>query len=406
MTFILDGMTVGNFSKAPDGDTSYHFNQIVFSQTGLSNGSHSLQIQTGHAGAKALILLDSIIYTKDSGVDDEDSGTAVSVELGSATANVVPNDSPTETPGPSSTSRSKIGPIVGGVIGGLALIGLLCGLFLWFRRRQYPHSTFSRTRKGYNNTPDSGEAHQRQMDTTTITSTPTHMARGQATASMIGSSAYFATTIGSELDEEGMTETVTGMLTSEAGGRSSYAQSRWYPTSSAASGSISTNGAQVGHGNVASGSSSGVGSGIGYGVGVGLQDGGLGYAGNNAHSRGPLPPLPIGAMPPSSGLNQNMSIATQHSRVLPAVQEHTQVYDAKSALPPAYDTLAGGVGAAGRVGAEKGKGKAIKTRRGTALMRVVNAEIGSTYTSSEADEGDGDRMDVTSTRSRGKERAL
>ena len=62
-TFFLDDNIEGVFQKAPDGDSTYHFNQIVFSRDGLANTLHTLRIEAGHSGNTALVLLDSVIYT-------------------------------------------------------------------------------------------------------------------------------------------------------------------------------------------------------------------------------------------------------------------------------------------------------------------------------------------------------
>lgn len=133
MTFMLDGKDVGSFEKAPDGDATYHFNQTVFSATGLSNSSHTLQVQSGHAGQKALILLDAVVYTADDGIDNIDGGSSVvssssvplsSTSRASGTSSIIttsarlttisggssPNASPTLNNGGSSTSTTTNSP--------------------------------------------------------------------------------------------------------------------------------------------------------------------------------------------------------------------------------------------------------------------------------------------------------
>ena len=62
-TFLLDGSVAGVFQRQPDGNTTYLFNQTVFSMEGLSNTSHVLVIESGAAGQKSLILLDAVIYS-------------------------------------------------------------------------------------------------------------------------------------------------------------------------------------------------------------------------------------------------------------------------------------------------------------------------------------------------------
>lgn len=62
-TFYLDNNIEDVFQKSPNGDSTYHFNQTVFSRDGLDNTLHTLTIEAGHSGKKALVLLDSVIYT-------------------------------------------------------------------------------------------------------------------------------------------------------------------------------------------------------------------------------------------------------------------------------------------------------------------------------------------------------
>lgn len=63
MTFVLDGNVVGMFEQVPNGDTSYQYNHIVFSNSDLEPGQHTLIIVSGVKDAKALVLLDKIVYT-------------------------------------------------------------------------------------------------------------------------------------------------------------------------------------------------------------------------------------------------------------------------------------------------------------------------------------------------------
>ena len=63
MTFIIDGAVAGYFQQAPDGDPNYEFGVTVFSKTGLKNVAHTITLESGNAGGKALVLLDSITYT-------------------------------------------------------------------------------------------------------------------------------------------------------------------------------------------------------------------------------------------------------------------------------------------------------------------------------------------------------
>lgn len=63
MTFKIDDQTVGSYIEVPSGDTTYRFGVTVFHASGLSNAAHTLTLESGHSERKALVLLDSIIYT-------------------------------------------------------------------------------------------------------------------------------------------------------------------------------------------------------------------------------------------------------------------------------------------------------------------------------------------------------
>ena len=63
MVFLLDGVQVGTLEQPPTDDKTYLYNQMVFNQTGLASGAHTIRIEVGHNNTKALMLLDSIIYT-------------------------------------------------------------------------------------------------------------------------------------------------------------------------------------------------------------------------------------------------------------------------------------------------------------------------------------------------------
>ncbi|KAK0232898.1 hypothetical protein IW262DRAFT_32181 [Armillaria fumosa] len=65
MTFFIDGVQAGTYSSEPDPSSpDYVYNMTVFAYENLSSGRHIIQIQNGHIGGSAsLILLDSIIYS-------------------------------------------------------------------------------------------------------------------------------------------------------------------------------------------------------------------------------------------------------------------------------------------------------------------------------------------------------
>ncbi|KAI5117400.1 hypothetical protein M0805_004622 [Coniferiporia weirii] len=128
MTFKIDNVTTGVFQKQPNGDATYHFNQTVFAQTGLPNTLHTITIESGHAGQKALVLLDSIIYTAD------DSSTTSSSSTPSPSASIAPDNN-------QSGSSTNIGVIVGPIVAAVAaVLGISIALFVFLRRRRRKRS--------------------------------------------------------------------------------------------------------------------------------------------------------------------------------------------------------------------------------------------------------------------------
>lgn len=107
LTFLIDNATVGEYQQSPSNNSSTdNFGQLVFSKTGLSNAQHTLVIQSGLHNSKSLLLLDQIVYTQD------ESGTT-------------------------SGSSHKLGPLIGGLVGGAAAFTLFTAVaFIWYRRRQ------------------------------------------------------------------------------------------------------------------------------------------------------------------------------------------------------------------------------------------------------------------------------
>lgn len=64
LTFSIDGNAMETFLLPPTNQTTYDYNVLVYSNTELSSGLHTLSVQNGQVGgAKSLILLDYIIYT-------------------------------------------------------------------------------------------------------------------------------------------------------------------------------------------------------------------------------------------------------------------------------------------------------------------------------------------------------
>ncbi|KAH6912766.1 hypothetical protein BKA70DRAFT_1059680, partial [Coprinopsis sp. MPI-PUGE-AT-0042] len=109
MTFYIDGKEVGTFKQEPPGGDGFDYDALVYKNTELPPGDHEFILQNGRADAPAsLVLLDRIVYTYDDGSS-------------------------------AGGSRSNIGAIVGGALGGVAvlcLIGVGTAIFLMKRRRR------------------------------------------------------------------------------------------------------------------------------------------------------------------------------------------------------------------------------------------------------------------------------
>ena len=62
--FSIDGNQVGTFTRTVPGTSGYVYNVAVYSNGGLTYGSHTITIQNGRIGGEAsVMLIDRIIYT-------------------------------------------------------------------------------------------------------------------------------------------------------------------------------------------------------------------------------------------------------------------------------------------------------------------------------------------------------
>ncbi|KAL5478441.1 hypothetical protein ACEPAI_2625 [Sanghuangporus weigelae] len=137
LTFKIDNVTVGTFEQVPDGDTTYHFGVTVFSMSGLGNTVHTLSIESGHAGSRALVLLDSIIYTKE--VEDPTSAQSGLPSLVYTYPGSQAETSEANSTSTASSSSTNTAAIVGSVIGGLvAMTTILAFAFVCYRRQRRP----------------------------------------------------------------------------------------------------------------------------------------------------------------------------------------------------------------------------------------------------------------------------
>ncbi|KAI1796623.1 hypothetical protein LXA43DRAFT_1057509 [Ganoderma leucocontextum] len=121
ISFTIDGKYVGSFTRAPDSSSAILYNYLVYRNTTLKNGLHTLVMSAG-GGTKSLVLFDYLLYTTDI------NGT-------------------TSSPPQPSSSGAPVGAILGAVVGGvaLALLGVVIGVScLRIRRRTRPKPTLKR----------------------------------------------------------------------------------------------------------------------------------------------------------------------------------------------------------------------------------------------------------------------
>ena len=62
--FFIDGQPSHTFTHTPSGDGSFVYDYVLYANTGLPNGRHTVKMQNGQPGdLSSLILLDKFIYT-------------------------------------------------------------------------------------------------------------------------------------------------------------------------------------------------------------------------------------------------------------------------------------------------------------------------------------------------------
>ena len=64
LTFFIDGRNTGTYSWSADGDESFNYNVLVYSNPSMTAGEHTLEVQNGLVkGRQSLLLLDYIVYS-------------------------------------------------------------------------------------------------------------------------------------------------------------------------------------------------------------------------------------------------------------------------------------------------------------------------------------------------------
>ncbi|KAH9897649.1 hypothetical protein C8Q73DRAFT_365518 [Cubamyces lactineus] len=138
LSFSLDGVYAGQFVHIPDSTSTVLYNVSIFAASDLANTAHVLTVSVQGENASH-VLFDYLVYT----TDEPEPQTSSTTPPTSAALPLVPSSSaPTSaSPQPSpNTSSTPIGAIVGGVIGGIALLLLAALLFLLCRSKRRRHS--------------------------------------------------------------------------------------------------------------------------------------------------------------------------------------------------------------------------------------------------------------------------
>lgn len=136
-SYSIDGKPPVNFLTTSPIPSSHLFNQTMFRIEGLSDAPHNLFVTFLGTDADTRLFLDYIII---------ENATINSTTVGSATvvptfATMTPTSGGSSGPGnvntsPSHGSHSHLGAIIGGVIGGVAFLGLLILFLLYWRRKR------------------------------------------------------------------------------------------------------------------------------------------------------------------------------------------------------------------------------------------------------------------------------
>ncbi|KIL56802.1 hypothetical protein M378DRAFT_133674 [Amanita muscaria Koide BX008] len=137
VNITLDGKNAGIFSRSPNPTKQDpNYNVTIFSTSGLANTSHELVVGTNDYYNYSYINFDWAIYTVDDGAPSSQS-ISTTTAFPSTTAPSSLASTSSSTPAPQSSS-SKTGVIVGGTLGGLAVIALVLVFLVRHLRRAPP----------------------------------------------------------------------------------------------------------------------------------------------------------------------------------------------------------------------------------------------------------------------------
>ncbi|KAI0333967.1 hypothetical protein GY45DRAFT_136296 [Cubamyces sp. BRFM 1775] len=148
LSFSLDGYYAGQYVHIPDSTQDIFYNVSVFAIANLANAAHVLTISL--QGEKiAHVLFDYLIYTTDEPEPQSSRIPYISASLlpvTSASSQALPSPTPRMTPPlPSPTPRmtppANTGVLLGGVIGGIAVLVLAGVQLFWLCTRKRHRGT-------------------------------------------------------------------------------------------------------------------------------------------------------------------------------------------------------------------------------------------------------------------------
>ncbi|TFK23871.1 hypothetical protein FA15DRAFT_705061 [Coprinopsis marcescibilis] len=128
-TYSVDGQTPVEFTVPGHPGPSFNttlFQQVLFETPTLSRGAHNLEVV--YRGPEAPLVLEHLLVDNGDITYNINPGPSVAGPTSTNPGSSSPSQpvSSAETPGP------PTGAIVGGVVGGLAFIGMIAGLFYFF----------------------------------------------------------------------------------------------------------------------------------------------------------------------------------------------------------------------------------------------------------------------------------
>ncbi|THH14257.1 hypothetical protein EW146_g6058 [Bondarzewia mesenterica] len=140
LSITLDGGDAGTFVHVPSNSTEFEYNVPVYVNQNLGDASpHQLVLSANSEVNASLFLFDYLIYTIDTdNITTQDVGgsTTFSARFPSSTTKLTSSTSVASQPIELRSNSLPIGAIVGGVIGGLALVILLVLVLVFLRRRR------------------------------------------------------------------------------------------------------------------------------------------------------------------------------------------------------------------------------------------------------------------------------